>query len=113
VEEVNKAFKDAAEGELKGILGYSEEELVSTDYKGCSNSSTVDAAYTMVAGNLLKVLSWYDNEWGYSVRVARPRPLHGHEREPRHGLTRQLKRHTSHRDGPSASVAYLMTQGGQ
>ncbi|MBN1486335.1 MAG: type I glyceraldehyde-3-phosphate dehydrogenase [Anaerolineae bacterium] len=69
-EEVNAAFKEAAEGELKGILGYSEEPLVSMDYKGDSRSSIVDAAMTKVMdGNLVKVLSWYDNEWGYSCRV--------------------------------------------
>jgi glyceraldehyde 3-phosphate dehydrogenase len=69
-EEVNKALKNAANEELRGILGFSEEPLVSVDYKGNSNSSIVDAEYTKVTGgNLVKVLSWYDNEWGYSCRV--------------------------------------------
>ena len=69
-EEVNRAFKDAANEELRGILAYSEEPLVSVDYKRNSNSSIVDAEYTkVIGGNMLKVLSWYDNEWGYSCRV--------------------------------------------
>ena len=70
-EEVNAAFKKAAEGELKGILGYSEEPLVSMDYKGDSRSSIVDAELTKSMGpRFVKVISWYDNEWGYSSRVA-------------------------------------------
>ena len=70
-EEVNAAFKKAAEGELQGILGYSEEPLVSMDFKGDSRSSIVDAELTKVMGpRLVKVISWYDNEWGYSSRVA-------------------------------------------
>ncbi|HEY8530020.1 MAG TPA: type I glyceraldehyde-3-phosphate dehydrogenase [Paenibacillaceae bacterium] len=70
VEEVNAAFKEAAEGPLKGILAYSEEPLVSSDYIGSTASSTIDALSTMVmGGNLVKVVSWYDNEWGYSCRV--------------------------------------------
>jgi len=70
-EEINAAFKAASEGALKGILGYSEEQLVSSDYKGDPRSSIVDAELTMViGGNLFKVVSWYDNEWGYSCRVA-------------------------------------------
>ncbi|MCL5267371.1 MAG: type I glyceraldehyde-3-phosphate dehydrogenase [Bacteroidetes bacterium] len=68
-EEVNKALKAAAEGPLKGILGYSEEPLVSMDYKGDPRSSIVDALSTMVIDNMIKVVSWYDNEWGYSSRV--------------------------------------------
>jgi len=69
-EEVNRALKDAANEELKGILAYSEEPLVSIDFKRNSNSSIVDAEYTkVIGGNMLKVLSWYDNEWGYSCRV--------------------------------------------
>ena len=69
-ESVNAALKAAAEGPLKGILGYTEEELVSSDFKGNSNSSIVDAGYTKVVGDkCVKVLSWYDNEWGYSCRV--------------------------------------------
>ncbi|WAM34891.1 type I glyceraldehyde-3-phosphate dehydrogenase [Caldicellulosiruptor morganii] len=70
-EEVNSVLKAAAEGELKGILGYSEEPLVSVDYKGDPRSSIVDALSTMVIEDtLVKVVAWYDNEWGYSNRVA-------------------------------------------
>jgi glyceraldehyde 3-phosphate dehydrogenase len=70
VEEVNAALKAAAEGELKGILDYSELPLVSSDFNGRTVSSTVDALSTMVLeGNMVKVLSWYDNEVGYSNRV--------------------------------------------
>jgi glyceraldehyde 3-phosphate dehydrogenase len=70
VEEINAAFKKAAEGKLKGILAYSEEPIVSTDIVGTSVSCTVDADLTMVMeGNLVKVVGWYDNEWGYSHRV--------------------------------------------
>ncbi|MTH53798.1 type I glyceraldehyde-3-phosphate dehydrogenase [Bacillus mangrovi] len=69
-DEVNNALKEAAEGDLKGILGYSEEPLVSGDYNGNINSSTVDALSTMVMeGSMVKVISWYDNESGYSNRV--------------------------------------------
>ncbi|AGN37987.1 type I glyceraldehyde-3-phosphate dehydrogenase [Bacillus paralicheniformis] len=69
-EEVNAAFKEAAEGELQGVLGYSEEPLVSKDYNGNANSSTIDALSTMVMeGSMVKVISWYDNESGYSHRV--------------------------------------------
>lgn len=69
-EEVNGALKTASEGDLKGILGYSEEPLVSSDYNGNVDSSTIDALSTMVMeGNLVKVISWYDNEAGYSNRV--------------------------------------------
>jgi len=70
VDEINNALKEAAEGPLKGILGYSEEPLVSSDYNGNPASSTIDALSTMVLeGNMAKVVSWYDNEWGYSNRV--------------------------------------------
>ena len=70
-EEVNAALKKASEaGPLKGYLGYEENELVSSDYKGDSRSSIVDAPCTLViCGNMVKVISWYDNEWGYSCRV--------------------------------------------
>ena len=70
-EEVNAALKQAAgSGPLKGYLGYEEEELVSCDFKGDARSSIVDAKMTLVVGgNLVKVISWYDNEWGYSCRV--------------------------------------------
>ena len=69
-EEVNDALKSAAEGSLKGILAYTDEPLVSSDFMRNSNSSIVDGAMTRVIGdNMVKVLSWYDNEWGYSNRV--------------------------------------------
>ena len=70
-EEVNSALKKASEsGPLKGYLGFEENELVSSDFKGDSRSSIVDAPMTLVmAGNCVKVISWYDNEWGYSCRV--------------------------------------------
>src|SRR4051794_32543686 len=68
-EEVNAALREAADGPLKGILAFSTEELVSIDFKGNANSSIVDAPYTKVMdGDFVKVLSWYDNEWGYSNR---------------------------------------------
>ena len=69
-EEVNRAFKDAANEELQGILEFCEEPLVSVDFRKNPNSSIVDAEYTkVIGGRMLKVLSWYDNEWGYSCRV--------------------------------------------
>ncbi|MFC2066399.1 type I glyceraldehyde-3-phosphate dehydrogenase [Chloroflexota bacterium] len=71
VEQVNQAFKTAAEGPLAGILEYCQEELVSMDFRGNPASSILDALSTMViGGNMVKVLSWYDNEWGYSCRLA-------------------------------------------
>jgi glyceraldehyde 3-phosphate dehydrogenase len=70
-EKVNAAFKEAAKKELKGILDYSEEPLVSSDLIHNPYSSIVDGPSTMVIGNLVKVLSWYDNEWGYSVKMVR------------------------------------------
>jgi glyceraldehyde 3-phosphate dehydrogenase len=69
-EEVNNALREAAEGPMKGILGYTEEPLVSSDYMKSSLSSCVDGLETKVQGSLVKVLSWYDNEWGYSNRLA-------------------------------------------
>ncbi len=70
-EEINAALKAAAEGELKGVLQFEEAELVSMDFKGNPHSSIVDAASTLVLdGNMVKVLAWYDNEWGYSNRLA-------------------------------------------
>ena len=66
---INAALKAAAEGPLKGILGYEAHELVSSDFKGNPLSSIVDSKLTKVVGNSVKVLSWYDNEWGYSNRV--------------------------------------------
>ena len=69
-EEVNAALKEAAEGYLKGILAFCEEPLVSIDFRGNPHSSIVDAENTKVIdGTLVKILSWYDNEWGYSCRV--------------------------------------------
>jgi glyceraldehyde 3-phosphate dehydrogenase len=68
-ESVNAALKEAADGRMKGILGYTEEPLVSSDFMQSSYSSTVDALETKVHGKLVKVLAWYDNEWGYSKRL--------------------------------------------
>jgi glyceraldehyde 3-phosphate dehydrogenase len=71
VEEVNDAFRAAASGPLDGILGVSDEPLVSTDFRGDERSSIIDAASTMVlGGTMVKVIAWYDNEWGYSCRCA-------------------------------------------
>jgi glyceraldehyde 3-phosphate dehydrogenase len=71
VEEVNNAFLQASEGELEGIMGYSDEPLVSTDYKQDDRSAILDALSTIVVGgNMVKVVAWYDNEWGYSCRLA-------------------------------------------
>jgi len=68
--EVNTALKNAANEELRGILAFEEAPLVSSDFKKNSNSSIVDAENTkVIGGNMVKVLSWYDNEWGYSCRV--------------------------------------------
>jgi len=69
IEEINSAFKKAAEGELMGIMGVTEEELVSMDFKGDPHSAIIDLPLTMVNGNLAKVVGWYDNEWGYSNRL--------------------------------------------
>jgi glyceraldehyde 3-phosphate dehydrogenase len=70
-EELNDAFRAAAAGPMKGILGVSDEPLVSTDFRGDDRSSIIDSASTMVlGGTMVKVISWYDNEWGYSCRVA-------------------------------------------
>jgi glyceraldehyde 3-phosphate dehydrogenase len=70
VAQVNDAFREAAAGRLKGILDATDEELVSVDFNGNSHSSIVDLPSTaMVEGNFIKVLAWYDNEWGYSCRV--------------------------------------------
>ena len=71
VEELNQAFRTAETGPMKGILGVSDEPLVSTDFKGDERSSIVDSESTMViGGTMVKVIAWYDNEWGYSCRVA-------------------------------------------
>jgi glyceraldehyde 3-phosphate dehydrogenase len=68
-DEVNAALREAANGRLKGILAVSDEELVSIDFRGNPHSSIVDSAYTKVMdGDFVKVLSWYDNEWGYANR---------------------------------------------
>lgn len=70
IEEVNEAFKKASENQMEGILGFSDEPLVSVDYNSDPRSSIVDGLSTMViGGNMVKVISWYDNEWGYSCRV--------------------------------------------
>jgi len=70
-ESANAALRAAADGPMKGLLGYTDEELVSMDFKGDDRSSIIDAASTMVTGDrMLKVIAWYDNEWGYSCRVA-------------------------------------------
>ena len=70
-ESANEALRAAADGPMKGLLGYTEEKLVSMDFKGDERSSIIDADSTMVTGDrLLKVIAWYDNEWGYSCRVA-------------------------------------------
>ena len=69
-EEINSLFEKKANGELKGILDVSDEPLVSMDFKGNSHSSIVDLPLTMVKENLVKVVSWYDNEWGYACRLA-------------------------------------------
>jgi glyceraldehyde 3-phosphate dehydrogenase len=71
VEELNAAFRAAAAGPMKGILGVSDEPLVSSDFRGDERSAIIDAASTMsLGGNFVKVIAWYDNEWGYSCRVA-------------------------------------------
>ncbi len=69
-DEVNDAFKQAAAGPLNGILDYTDEPLVSTDFRGDPHSAIIDGLSTMVIGNMVKVIAWYDNEWGYSSRVA-------------------------------------------
>ena len=69
-DEVNEAFKQAAAGALNGILGYTDEPLVSSDFRGDPRSSIIDGLSTMALGNMVKVIAWYDNEWGYSSRVA-------------------------------------------
>jgi glyceraldehyde 3-phosphate dehydrogenase len=70
VAEINAAMKEYAEGSMKGILQYTEEELVSTDLRGNTHSSIFSAVDTITIGNMAKVVSWYDNEWGYSCRIA-------------------------------------------
>ncbi len=69
-DQVNAALKAAAEGDLKGIMAYSEEPLVSTDLRGDSHSAIVDGLLTSQIGNMVKVVAWYDNEWGYACRIA-------------------------------------------
>ncbi|HRP60987.1 MAG TPA: type I glyceraldehyde-3-phosphate dehydrogenase, partial [Vicingus sp.] len=70
IEEVNQMFKQAAENSMKGILSYTEETLVSSDYIGSPYSCTFDSNYTKVInGNFVKIYGWYDNEWGYSARL--------------------------------------------
>ncbi|TMB94243.1 MAG: type I glyceraldehyde-3-phosphate dehydrogenase [Chloroflexi bacterium] len=69
-DEVNAAFKKASEGDLKGIMDYTEEPLVSMDFKGDEHSTIVSGLDTIVLGNMVKVIAWYDNEWGYACRLA-------------------------------------------
>ena len=69
IDEVNAAIKKAADGPLKGILAYCDEPIVSSDIVGNTNSSIFDSLCTMVQGKTVKVVSWYDNEWGYSNRT--------------------------------------------
>src|SRR5206468_10803261 len=69
-DEVNAAFKKASEGSLKGIMAYTEEPLVSMDFKGDEHSTIVSGIDTIVLGNMVKIISWYDNEWGYACRLA-------------------------------------------
>ncbi len=69
VEEINSVIKEASEGELHGILGYNTEPLVSIDFNGNSHSSIFDASYTKIIDRTVKVLSWYDNEWAFSLRM--------------------------------------------
>ena len=70
VAEVNEAFKKATAGALKGIMDYTEEPLVSIDLKGDTHSTIVSGLDTLVLGNMVKVIAWYDNEWGYACRLA-------------------------------------------
>jgi glyceraldehyde 3-phosphate dehydrogenase len=71
IEQINDAFRTAANGPMKGILGVSDEPLVSSDFRGDSRSAIIDSASTMLLGdNFAKVVAWYDNEWGYSCRIA-------------------------------------------
>ena len=69
-DEVNSAFRTASEGELRGIMAYTEEPLVSSDLKGDEHSTIVSGMDTIVLGNMVKIVSWYDNEWGYACRLA-------------------------------------------
>src|SRR6185295_2004301 len=69
-DEVNNAFKKASAGELKGIMDYTEEPLVSSDLKGDDHSTIVSGLDTIVMGNMVKIVAWYDNEWGYACRLS-------------------------------------------
>ncbi len=69
-DEVNAAFKSASEGDLSGIMAYTEEPLVSLDLKGDEHSTIVSGMDTIALGNMVKIVSWYDNEWGYACRLA-------------------------------------------
>ena len=70
MDDIKAAMKEASEGELKGVLGYTEDAVVSTDFRGCSNTSIFDAkAGISLDDNFAKIVSWYDNEWGYSNKV--------------------------------------------
>ena len=89
LEELNQAFRDAAAGPLEGILGASDDPLVSSDFRGDRRSSIIDLPSNMVlGGNFIKVIAWYDNEWGYSCRVADLVKFVA----DRHGLTRSPQR---------------------
>jgi glyceraldehyde 3-phosphate dehydrogenase len=68
-EEINNLFRKAAEGEYKGILGYTEEQLVSLDFKGNPHSCVIDGSLTSVVGNQLKLIAWFDNEYGFTSRM--------------------------------------------
>ena len=70
MDDIKASMKEASEGELKGVLGYTEDAVVSTDFRGCSNTSIFDAkAGISLDDNFAKIVSWYDNEWGYSNKV--------------------------------------------
>ncbi len=69
MDDIKAAMKEASEGELKGVLGYTEDAVVSTDFRGCSNTSIFDAKAGISLMTTAKIVSWYDNEWGYSNKV--------------------------------------------
>jgi glyceraldehyde 3-phosphate dehydrogenase (phosphorylating) len=102
VEELNDAFRKAAAGPMDGILGVSDEPLVSTDFRGDSRSSIIDAEQTMViGGTMVKVISWYDNEWGYSCRVA---DLIGFVAARQDGSSRQTSRAATRQTASAAAA---------
>ncbi len=85
IEEVNQAFREASAGAMQGILGYTEDELVSSDFIGDAHSAVLDAKSTMTAGPLVKVQAWYDNEWAYANRVADLTALIAEQMDPAPG----------------------------